>query len=249
MNAILKSFSTVALPVTFLILSSSVLIAQDAGAKKKSNTLSPVGTWNWEQKAGDSKIKSQLTVVKKGDQYTGKYKDKDRNLDIKNAKLKDGTFSFEVVPHQEKPELAIKFAGKLSADKITGTMKYTINDEPKSVAWVAKREDPFKAVLGKWFLEFETPDGQALEFTIEVKKKGKGLGVAFVDDESVKIRKVKFKNGLLSFDTEQTYQEQPLTVEWDLTIDGNLVTGTLFYSFDNDEAAQGEIDVDGERVK
>jgi hypothetical protein len=53
----------------------------------------------------------------------------------------------------------------------------------------------------------------------------------------------------LSFDTKQVYEEQPISVEWDLAIKGNRATGTLFYTFDNDTAQTGEIEVTGERVK
>jgi len=249
MNTILKSLATVALPIAVLMSSTSSGTAQETKPTEKAKSHSPAGTWNWERKSGESMIKSQVTIVEKGGKFTGKFKDEDHDLAIKNSKLNDGTFSFEVFPHPEKPDLAIKFSGKVSAEKITGTMNYNVNDEAKSIPWIANRSDPFKAVLGKWLLEFETPDGQAISFTIEAKKKGKSLGLTFVDDESAKIRKVKFKDGVLSFDTKQVYNEQPLTVEWDLTIKGNQATGILFYSFDNDAAQEGEIEVAGERVK
>jgi hypothetical protein len=249
MNAIFKPLAAVALPFVVLFVLATHSPAQEAKSKEKVEKYSPVGTWNWERKVGDSMIPSQLTIEEKGGKFSGKLKDKDNDLEIKNSTLKDGTFSFEVFPHAEHPDVAIKFSGKLSADKITGRMNYDVNGEAKSVDWVAKRDDPFKAVLGKWFLEFETPDGQGVSFTMEVKKKGKGLDVTFLDDDTAKIKKVKFKKGVLSFDTKQLYQDQPLTVEWDLTIKGNIVTGLLFYSFDNNTAQQGELDVDGERVK
>lgn len=246
MNTICRSFATLVLPLAFVCLSTQ-LDAQVSSKKKTEN--SPVGSWNWERKSGDEMIKSQLTVTKKGDTYAGRVKDKDHDLTIKNSKFKDGTFSFEVSPHKENPEMTIQFSGKVSKGEIKGTMNYTVNGEEKSQEWNPKRSEPYAAVLGKWLLEFETPDGQQLSFTIEAKKKGKKLGLAFVDDDSAKFKNVKFKKGVLSFDTKQMYQDQPLNVEWDLEIDGDDLSGMLYYSFENDVAEAGEIEVMGERVK
>lgn len=241
------SLNRLVIPFVVLALLPAIGHAQENDSKKDV-VHSPVGTWSWMRKSGESEIPSQLTIVKKDGKFTGKFKDKDHDLAIKNGKLKDGTFSFEVFPHAEKPELAIKFSGDVKAEKITGTMNYSINGE-QSLPWVAKRVDPMSPVLGKWLLEFETPDGVALSFTVEAKEKGERLTLAFVGDDSAKFREVNFKDGVLSFETKQVYQEQPLSVEWDLTLKGNQATGTLYYSFDNDAAEAGEIEVTGERIK
>ena len=249
MHKFFKSLVVLALPVTFLGLVAISVNAQETKPAKKVKQQSPVVTWNWERKSGEEKMSTKLTVAQKDGKFTGKVKDEDHDLAIKSCELKDGTFSFEVFPHPEKPDFSIKFSGKVSENQIKGTMNYFAEEEDKSIPWIAKRDDPNQAVLGKWLLEFETPDGAALSFTIEAKKKGKGIGLEFVDDDSAKFRKVKFKDGVLSFVTKQVYEDQPISVEWDLTIKGNQATGSLYYSFDNDAAEEGEIEVNGERVK
>ena len=248
MNTFLKTLTAVAIPIAILILSSATAPAQETKASKKAEEHSPAGSWTWERKSGKSKIESNVTIVEKDGKFSGKFKDDDHDLDIKNCKLEDGTFSFAVFPDPKKPEHVIKFSGKVSADKIKGKMNYMVKDEAKSVTWTATRYIPMDAVIGKWQLEFETPDGVALEFMIQAKKKGKGLGVSFVDDDATKVRKVKFKNGVLSFDSQQVYEEQPVSVEWDLKIDGDEIIGTLYYMFDEQDE-EGEIEVYGERVK
>ncbi len=248
MNTILKSLTAVAFPIAVLILSTTSMPAQQTKPAEMVKDHSPVGTWIWERKSGDKMIESKVTIAEKDGKFSGKVKDEEHDLEIKNSALKDGTFSFEVFPHPEAPTAAIKFEGKVSADKIAGTMSYTVNDEDKSIPWTAKKYDPMTPVIGKWLLEFETPDGNALSFKIQAKKKGKRLGVTFVDDKTAKVRSVKFKDGVLTFSTKQDYQDQPISVDWDLTIEGNQVNGVLYYYFDETQD-EGEIEVTGERVK
>lgn len=241
--------SALTIPFALVFMFAGQADAQDKKTAEKVVHFSPTGTWNWERKAGDATVKCELIVSKKKDgTFSGKYEDKDHKLDIKNAKLEEGSFSFEVAPRPDSPKMVIQFNGKVAADSIKGKMSYPVGDETKSTDWLAKRSDPMKAALGKWFLEFETPDGTEIQFTINVKKKGNGVSVSFVDDESAETKKVKFKKNVLSFDTEQDYQGQPLDVEWDLKIDGNQLDGTLYYAFQN-SAEEGEIEVIGERVK
>lgn len=247
MNTILKSLTAVALPIAVLILSSSSVSAQTEPDKKVKDQ-SPVGTWTWERKSGDKMIESKITIMKNDGKFSGKLKDVEHDLEIKNSELKDGTFSFEVFPHPEAPTVAIKFEGKVSADNIKGTMSYTVKDEDKTVPWTAKRYDPMTAVIGKWLLEFETPDGVEIAFKIEAKKKGKKLGVTFLDEPSAKVRSIKFKDGVLSFSTKQEYEDQPISVDWELTVKGNQIDGQLYYYFDETQD-EGEIEVTGERVK
>lgn len=238
---------TVPFAILFLIAAQPHIQAQDTA--KNADKFSPTGTWNWERKSDDSSIKCKLVVSKKKDgTFTGKYEDKEHKLEVKNAKLEDGNFSFDLHPHADNAKMVVQFKGKLSADSIKGKMSYALGDEKKSIDWLAKRFDPMGAAVGKWSLEFETPDGQELEFVINVKKKGDGLTLAFVDDDTSKISKIKFKKNVLSFDSYQIYQEQPINVEWDLVLKGNQLDGTLYFAFENSED-EGEIEVSGSRLK
>ena len=135
----------------------------------------------------------------------------------------------------------------MAPESIKGKMSYSIGDQDQAMQWNAKRFDPMNAATGKWTLEFVTPDDLEVSFTIKVQKKGKGLSVDFVDDDSVDVSHVKFKKNVLSFDSEQVYQGIPVTVEWDVKLDDDLVDGVLYYSFDN-EQGEGELTVTGERV-
>ncbi len=92
------------------------------------------------------------------------------------------------------------------------------------------------------------PRRHGLEFKIEVEKKGKGLGIKFVDEKTAKVRNVKFKDGALNFESHQEYEEQPVTVEWTLKFTDNQATGSLYYTFDEAEG-EGELEVSGTRVK
>ena len=241
--------SALAIPFAIVFLLAAPGDAQEKDALKNEKRFAPTGIWNWERKTGDQTVKCKLTVSRKKDgSFAGKYEDKDHKLAIKNAKLKEGNFSFEVSPHPEEPQKVIQFNGKVSADSIKGNRSYTFNDKKVSTEWMAKRFDPLKPMLGKWELEFETPDGTELQFVIRVKKKGDGLSVSFVDDDTAKIDKVRFNKNVLSFETEQEYQDQPLDVEWELKLNGDQLDGKLYFEFQN-SPEKGEIEVSGDRLK
>ncbi len=248
MNAFFKTIIAVAIPAALLILASGNSVAQDGDAAKNVEKNSPVGTWTWERKAGGKKVKTKLVVKEKEGKFSGKLKDDEHDLEIKNCSLKDGTFAFQVSPHPESPEMVIKFSGKVGADKIKGNMSFTMGGEDKSTSWEAKRFAATDVVVGKWLLTFETPDGNEVAFKLRVKKNGEGIALEFVDDDTASIDDVEFKDGTLSFVSEQVYQDQPITVEWELKIEGNQATGSLFYKFDQ-AAEEGELEVSGERIK
>lgn len=247
MNTILSMLTVGIIPFAFLVTSTGIAPAQETKTTKK---LSPVGNWTWIRKSGDKQIESRITVVEKDGEFFGKLQDDEHDFELKNAKLDDGKFSFSVSPHEESPDKQITFNGKLTADHIKGKMTYTIGGESKSIDWVAKRVQPLDAIVGKWSLEFETPDGNELVFEIEVKKKdNRGITLRFTDEDSTKISKVKFKDEILTFESKQQYEGEPLKVEWDLKLDGDTLDGVLYYQFERIPDNSGDIEVFGERVK
>ena len=246
MKSILSLLTVGIIPFAFLV-SSEIAPAQETKTTKK---VSPIGNWSWLRKSGDKQIESKITVIKKEGKFFGKLTDDEQELELKNAKLEDGQFSFAVTPHKESPDKQIKFKGKLSADQIKGKMSYTINGDIKTKDWVAKRVQSFDAITGKWNLEFETPDGNQLEFEIEVKKKNnRGISLRFTNQDSTEISNIKFKNDILTFESKQQYEGEPLKVEWDLKLDGEALDGALYYQFERIPDNRGDIDVFGHRVK
>ena len=229
----------------FLVASSSM--AQDD--KPTAASPSPVGTWNWEWKAGQNTIASSVTILNKNGKLSGVYKDKERKLDIQNPTLKKGELTFFILPNKDDQDYRIQFKGKVAKSSITGKMTYPAKGADKTVDWKAKRAEDFSGIVGKWVLEFATPDGVSLEYNVTVSKKKKGISLKFAEDSSAKISKVLFKDDILTFTSVQDYEGQPISVDWDLTLKGEQLDGVLYYQFTEIPEQNGELEVSGSRSK
>ncbi len=239
-----NSMQLMAVVAAALLTTAAPSSAQETSGAVKDN--SPKGEWAWKRQAGNDSVLCRLTIKEKDGKLSGIYKDNRHELKIQNAQMKDGSLSFEINPKPDDKSRLISFKGKVAKESIIGKMTYLVKDQPKSTDWKAERYDPSMAVLGKWSINFETPDGNKLNYEFEVTQKTKGIGLKFLGDNNSKVSKVAFKNGVLVFDSTQEYEGQPIEVEWDLGIDGDKIDGRLFYSFAEGE---GELDVTGERVK
>ena len=238
-------------PICFFLLGFMVytdLPAQQEKTTTKSNVASPVGTWTWERKADKKKLTTKLTISEKSGTYSGRVKDSKLDLKIEECKFEDGKLSFLVFPYPDRPKKSISFFGSVSDDQIKGKMSFDVDGETKSDKWLAKRFNPMNAAVGKWLVEFDTPDGQSHAYEFRAKIKDEKITLKFIGDQSAEVKNVKFKDGVLSFYSQQDYEGQNVSVDWELEIDGSNLGGKLYYSFDNSQE-EGELEVTGSQVK
>ena len=112
----------------------------DWSAKRAADT--PTGTWKWETSFGNSRFESsaKLELDDKG-KLKGKAKLRTTEVDIKNAKFKDGEVSFDVVRERDGVETVTTYRGKLDGDTIKGETESEFGGELRKREWIATRDD------------------------------------------------------------------------------------------------------------
>lgn len=214
--------------------------------KTRDKTVSAVGNWTWEIKSKSGTNNGRLTIKERDGKLVGTYSDTQQNLKIKYAQFKDGQLTFRVNPIIDNKRTLAEFSGKVTADSIKGKLSGANANNNQDIN--ARRMSDIEAIAGTWRIEFATPDGSEIEFEFKVTTKNKKIKIEFIDDETVEIKKVSFKKGTLSFESDQEYQRMALEVVYFLDIDGDDITGTLEYAF-IDQDQEGELEVVGQRIK
>ena len=100
------------------------------------------GTWRWTNQFREFKVESSLKIKQESDTITGKIKARHvGEVEIKRGKFKDGEISFETEREREGETLVSRYSGRLSGDKILGTMELNFSGRPQTNRWEAVRID------------------------------------------------------------------------------------------------------------
>jgi hypothetical protein len=104
------------------------------------------GTWTWSTpgRNGGPARTNTLTLKVEGAKLTGKVSAPGREgkaveTPITDGKLEGDTIAFSVVREINGNSVTAKYAGKVSADKITGKIETTRDGQAQSRDWEAKR--------------------------------------------------------------------------------------------------------------
>ncbi len=124
------------------------LLAFGFNAQAKADDKADVaGTWTWTTpgRNGGPERKFTLKLKTEGDKITGKLASPGRGgnvneIEIKEAKVKDGELSFTVTREFNGNSMTQKYSGKVSAESIKGKMEFERNGETQSRDWEAKRD-------------------------------------------------------------------------------------------------------------
>jgi len=132
--------------VLFAKLTVGALLLATAAAYAGANTSSPAGTWIWTTpgRNGGPDRTNTLTLKVENSNVTGKISAPGRggrqtSTDISDAKVTDGTLTFNVVRERNGNSMTNKFSGKIEGDTITGKMEFTRNGDTQSRDWTATR--------------------------------------------------------------------------------------------------------------
>ncbi len=100
---------------------SMVLVLGACGLAGAADKVDPVGTWKCEYDIGGMKRTATMTIKKDGDKLAGTMSwpdQKDENL--KDLKLKDGTLTFSAVRKFMGNEIPIDYTLTVDGDKLKG---------------------------------------------------------------------------------------------------------------------------------
>jgi hypothetical protein len=101
----------------------------------------PVGTWKCEYAIGDMKRTSTLTIKKDGDKLAGTMTWPDqKETNLKDLKLKDGTLTFSAVRKLMDNELTVEYKLTLDGDKLKGKGAVDTGGEKREFDIEGKRE-------------------------------------------------------------------------------------------------------------
>jgi hypothetical protein len=100
---------------------SVALVLGLCGVAGAADKVDPVGTWKCEYDIGGLKRTSTLTIKKDGDKLAGMMSWPDqKEANLKDVKLKDGTLTFSAVRKFMGNEIPIDYTLTIDGSKLTG---------------------------------------------------------------------------------------------------------------------------------
>ena len=237
--------------LAFLIgaaINANVGLAQEVGKSAPSAdklAAAVQGTWAWQHKGKTKSTPCELSISKKEGAFHCVLKAGKKKYSSDKGTFKKGVFAvtFPVAEGDKK----YSFQGKLSKGKMTGEY-FVPSTGAEAIKWVAKRTMSLKEAVGRWQLFFETPDGQVQEPVFELFSTKDGPNVEFTEGPEMDIRETKYQNGVLNVVADIDFQGQGITVEYELEFKKDEVDGLIYFEVQA-TGDQGEIEVEGERIK
>src|SRR5581483_2930380 len=111
------------------------------GLAGTADKVDPVGNWKCEYEIGGQKRTSTMTVKKDGDKLAGTMSWPDqKETNLKDLKLKDGTLTFTAVRKIMDNELTVEYKLTIDGDKLKGTGAVEAGGEKREFDIEGKRE-------------------------------------------------------------------------------------------------------------
>ena len=103
------------------ILSAALVLALCGLVVAQGEKADPVGTWKCEYEIGGQKRTSTLTIKKDGDKLAGTMSwPNQKETDLKDLKLKDGTLTFSAVRRIMDNEIPVEYKLTIDGHKLKG---------------------------------------------------------------------------------------------------------------------------------
>ena len=100
------------------------------------------GTWRWPLSFGGFRGNATVVLKQDGEKLSGKLPSRrGADQDVKNGRFKDGTISFETERERNGEKFVSYYSGRLSGDRIIGTIRSQFGDTPRTNDWEAVRID------------------------------------------------------------------------------------------------------------
>jgi hypothetical protein len=123
------------------ILSAALVLALCGLAGAQGEKADPVGTWKCEYEIGGQKRTSTLTIKKDGGKLAGTMNwPNQKETNLKDLKLKDGTLTFSAVRKIMDNEITVEYKLTLDGDKLKGKGAAEFGDQKQEWDINGKRE-------------------------------------------------------------------------------------------------------------
>ena len=185
------------------------------------------GIWKWS--LSEQTGETILTLKQAGEKLTGSYTNQFGKAEITEGSLKDGDIVFKVKREFNGQAFVIKYAGKLSGDKITGKAEFDVNGETRALDWNAKRDSAKAAAAsGNWNTALILGDGNRIEGTLKLKQDGNKLTGATVRNENeTQIQDGKIAGDEITFTVIRERDGRKVTAKYKGKITGDTVKGKV----------------------
>lgn len=181
------------------------------------------GTWKWSLAGQNGE--TILHLKQDGEKLTGSYTNQFGKAEITDGSLKEGDIAFKVKREFNGQEFLIKYAGKLSGDKITGKCEFDINGQTRALDWNAKRDS---SASGNWNTALILGDGNRIEGTLKLKQDGEKLtGATVRNDTETQIQDGKITGDEISFTVIRDRDGRKVTAKYKGKITGDTVKGIV----------------------
>ena len=122
-------------------LSAALVLGLCGLAGARDEKADPVGTWKCEYEIGSQKRTSTLTIKKDKDKLAGTMSWPDqKETNVKDLKLKDGTLTFSAVRKIMDNEITVEYKLTMDGDKLKGKGAAEFNGEKREFDIEGKRE-------------------------------------------------------------------------------------------------------------
>jgi hypothetical protein len=135
--------------ITKAAFCTALALSGITAATAEDKASSATGTWTWTSpgRDGGAERKNTLTLTQDGEKLTGKLSSPGRDggeareTEISDGTVKGSDVAFTVTREFNGNKMAFKYAGKLTADTITGKVESKGRDgNDRSRDWTAKKE-------------------------------------------------------------------------------------------------------------
>ena len=232
--------------VGMIALASGLATASLAATSQPAQRSDPTGTWKSEWTRGDRTFTSVLELRVGRGKVTGTYKGmRGEPTKIQKAKLEGDKISFECIREFNDNSFTIKYQGKVTDDRIKGTIEFNAGGEARTRDWEVRRVVGPPDVVGEWRFTVKTEDGNTLEPRIVITRDGDKLkGVYTSRDRERPVKKIEIKDGQLKFVVAGERDDNKFSVAYTGKPRGNAIKGTIDYDFNGNA---GTIDFTGKR--
>ena len=209
------------------------------------------GMWNLSIDAtsvGGEIYEPVATISESDDGLTGSMALADVETDIEDIELAGDVLTFKVAFDFEGTEIVLLYDGVVEGDKIAGVVNFDLAGQTGELECEGVRSSAPSEVAGSWQLEIDaTPvGGEVFQPVLELTGSGDDLAGKFhADDGQVAdVEDIAVDGNDLSFKVSLDFGGTPLVSEYQATLDGDSMAGTLAF----DLAGQaGELEFTGKR--
>ncbi|MGV3774099.1 MAG: hypothetical protein ACO1QB_14455 [Verrucomicrobiales bacterium] len=191
----------------------------------------PSGAWKWSMNGRNGETREvKLNIKKENGKLVGSMSGRQgQDTPIENIKVEDdGKITFVVKRERNGRSFETKYVGKIEGDTIKGETKFTNqNGEERSREWAAKREA--SSVTGVWNTAFTRPDGNKMEYKINLKQEGDKLTGNTIrsNGDETPIKEGTVKGNEVSFKVVRERDGRSFTSAYNGKIEGDTIKGKV----------------------